>query len=121
MLALPARLACVGAGGPLLGARVAVGWTPCIAPTLGAILALAASAPTVGASIILLVAYAAGLSVPLLIVFVAMRRFRSVTRWLAADRRLVDVVTGTLVAGVGILVFSGAFARLASLFTFGVV
>ncbi len=66
MLALPARLARVGAGGPLLlGAGVAVGWTPCIGPTLGAILALAASAPTVGAGLILLVAYAAGLSIPL--------------------------------------------------------
>lgn len=122
MLALPARLARVGAGGPLLlGAGVAVGWTPCIGPTLGAILALAASAPTVGAGLILLVAYAAGLSIPFLIVLVALRRFRSVTRWLAGYRRLVDVVTGTLVAGVGILVFSGAFARLAGLFTFGVV
>jgi cytochrome c-type biogenesis protein len=122
MLALPARLARVGAGGPLLlGAGVAVGWTPCIGPTLGAILALAASAPTVGAGLILLVAYAAGLSIPFLIVLVALRRFRSVTRWLAGHRRLVDVVTGTLVAGVGILVFSGAFARLAGLFTFGVV
>lgn len=68
-----------------------------------------------------LVAYAAGLSIPFLIVLVALRRFRSVTRWLAGYRRLVDVVTGTLVAGVGILVFSGAFARLAGLFTFGVV
>ncbi len=86
-----------------------------------AILALAASAPTVGARIILLVAYAAGLSVPRLVVFVAMRRFRSGTRGVAGHRRLVDVVTGTLVAGVGILVFSGAFARLAGLFTFGVV
>ena len=120
-LALPARVARVGAGGPaLLSAGVAVGWMPCIGPTLGAILALAASAPTVGPGLILFVAYAAGLSGPLLIVLVAMRRFRSVTRWLAADRRLVDVVARTLVAGVGILVFSGAFARLAGLFTFGV-
>ncbi len=122
MLMLPARLAVVGKGGPvLLGAGVAVGWTPCIGPTLGAILALAASTPTAGAGLLLLVAYAAGLAVPFLVVLFALRRFRAVGAWLEAHRRLVDVVTGTLVAGVGVLVFTGAFARLAGLFNLGIV
>lgn len=122
MLALPARLGRVGTGGPLLlGAGVAVGWTPCIGPTLGAILALAASAPSVGSGLLLLVAYAAGLAVPFLAVLVALRRFRRFAAWLAERRRAVDVVTGTMVAAVGVLVFTGAFARLAGLFTLGVV
>lgn len=122
MLAVPGRLATVGRSGPLLfGAGVAVGWTPCIGPTLGAILALAASAPTAGSGLLLLLAYAAGLAVPFLAVLVALRRFRRLAGWLSERRRLVDVVTGTMVAGVGVLVFTGAFARLAGLFTFGVV
>lgn len=122
MLALPARIGTVGKGGPLLlGAGVAVGWTPCIGPTLGAILALAASAPTVGAGLLLLVAYAAGLAVPFIAVLLALRRFRGLADWLAERRRSVDVVTGTLVAGVGVLVFTGAFARLAGLFNFGII
>ena len=123
MLAIPARLGTVGgAGGPiLLGAGVAVGWTPCIGPTLGAILGLAASAPTVGSGFLLLVAYAAGLSVPFLAVLVMMRRFRRLAAWLAERHRLVDVVTGTLVVGVGVLVFTGAFARLAGLFNLGII
>ena len=122
MLALPARHGRVGTGGPLLlGAGVAVGWTPCIGPTLGAILALAASAPSVGSGLLLLVAYAAGLAVPFLAVLVALRRFRRFAAWLGQHRRAVDVVTGTMVAAVGVLVFTGAFARLAGLFSFGVV
>jgi len=123
MLAIPARLGSVGgAGGPLvLGAGVAVGWTPCIGPTLGAILGLAASAPTVGSGFLLLLAYAAGLAVPFLAVLVALRRFRRLAGWLGERHRAVDVVTGTLVVGVGVLVFTGAFARLAGLFTFGVI
>lgn len=123
MLAIPARLGTVGgAGGPiLLGAGVAVGWTPCIGPTLGAILGLAASAPTVGSGFLLLLAYAAGLSVPFLAVLVAMRRFRRLAAWLAERHRVVDVVTGTLVVGVGVLVFTGAFARLAGLFNLGII
>lgn len=121
-MAIPARLSNVGRGGPLLlGAGVAVGWTPCIGPTLGAILALAASAPTAGSGLLLLLAYAAGLAVPFLAVLLAFRRFRRLAGWFAERRRLVDVVTGTMVAGVGVLVFTGAFARLAGLFTLGVV
>lgn len=122
MLALPGRLGRAGKGGPLLlGAGVAVGWTPCIGPTLGAILALAASASTVSAGLLLLLAYAAGLAVPFLVVLFALRRFHALAAWLAARRRLVDVVTGTLVAGVGVLVFTGAFARLAGLFNLGIM
>lgn len=122
MLPMPARLGTLGKGGPvLLGAGVAVGWTPCIGPTLGAILGLAASAPTVGAGLLLLVAYAAGLAVPFLLVLIALRRFRRLAGWLAERRRVVDVVTGTLVAGVGVLVFTGAFARLAGLFNMGII
>ena len=122
MLAVPGRLANVGRSRPLLlGAGVAVGWTPCIGPTLGAILALASSAPTAGSGLLLLVAYAAGLAVPFIAVLLALRRFRRVAAWFAERRRMVDVVTGTMVAGVGVLVFTGAFARLAGLFTFGVI
>jgi len=122
MLPIPGRLARFGRGGPvLLGAGVAVGWTPCIGPTLGAILALAASASTVGAGLLLLVAYAAGLAIPFLVVLVALRRFRAAAGWLAERHRAVDVVTGTLVVGVGVLVFTGAFARLAGLFNFGII
>jgi cytochrome c-type biogenesis protein len=122
MLSMPGRLANVGRGGPLLlGAGVAVGWTPCIGPTLGAILALAASAPTAGAGLVLLLAYAAGLAVPFVAVLFALRRFRRLAGWFAERRRLVDVVTGTLTAGVGVLVFTGAFARLAGLFNLGII
>lgn len=122
MLQLPAWMQRVGRGGPvLLGAGVAVGWTPCIGPTLGAILALAASSATVGAGFVLLVAYAIGLAVPFVMVLVALRRFRNLVAWLASRRRVLDALTGVLVMGVGILVYTGAFARLAGLFNIGVV
>ncbi|MBI3745213.1 MAG: cytochrome c biogenesis protein CcdA [Chloroflexi bacterium] len=105
----------------LLGAGVAVGWTPCIGPTLGAILTMAASAPSAAVGTLLLLAYALGLAVPFLLVLLAYRRFDRLVRWLAAHRRAVDVVTGGLVTVVGLLVFTGAFARLAGLFNFGIV
>jgi cytochrome c-type biogenesis protein len=121
MLSVPigARL---GGGAPvLLGAGVAVGWTPCIGPTLGAILTLAASSPTVATGTLLLVAYALGLAVPFVLVLLAYTRVRRLSTWFAAHRRGVEIASGILVAGVGFLVLTGLFARLAGLFTFGVV
>ena len=110
------------AGAPvLLGAGVAVGWTPCIGPTLGAIVTMAASSSSAAVGTLLLVAYALGLAVPFLLVLLAYRRFGSLARWLATHRRAVDVVTGGLVTVVGALVFTGAFTRLAGLFSFGIV
>ncbi len=109
-------------GGPvLLGAGVAVGWTPCVGPTLGSILTLSAASSTAGAGISLLVAYSAGLAVPFLLMLLAYRRFRALSAWLMRHRRLVDVFTGALVVLVGVLIFTGSFARLAGLFNFGIV
>lgn len=122
MLTLPDRFGRVGRGGPiLLGAGVAVGWTPCIGPTLGAILALAGSASTVSSGLLLLLVYAAGLAVPFVVVLLALRRFRAFAEWLAERRRMVDIVSGTLVAGIGVLVFTGAFARLSGLFSIWII
>ncbi len=104
----------------LLGAGVAVGWTPCIGPTLGAILTMAASGSSAAVGTLLLVAYALGLAVPFLAVLLAYRRFGSLARWLARHRGAADAVTGGLVTVVGVLVFTGAFGRLAGLFNLGI-
>ncbi|MEO7118140.1 MAG: cytochrome c biogenesis CcdA family protein [Candidatus Limnocylindrales bacterium] len=116
------RLPAVPRGGPLLlGAGVAVGWTPCIGPTLGAIITLAASGASVASGGLLLVAYAGGLAVPFLLVLFAYRRFRALAAWLARHKRGLEVVSGALIVLVGVFVFSGLFARLAGLFNIGVV
>ena len=111
-----------GRGGPvLLGAGVAVGWTPCVGPTLGAIITMAASAQNIVTATILLVAYAIGLAVPFLAILVAASRFRRLSGFLAQHARAVEVATGAMVVGVGWLVFSGSFGRLAGLFNLGIV
>jgi cytochrome c-type biogenesis protein len=121
MLAIPIGARLAGGAPVLLGAGVAVGWTPCIGPTLGAILTLAASSPTVATGTLLLVAYALGLAVPFVLVLLAYTRVRRLSTWFVAHRRGVEMASGALVAGVGVLVLTGLFARLAGLFTFGVV
>lgn len=102
-------------GSWLLGAGIAVGWTPCIGPTLGAILTLAAASTTVFAGAALLVAYALGMAMPFIAVAFGLGRVRPLMNRLERHHRAVQVVSGGFIAIVGLLVATNAFSRLAGL------
>jgi cytochrome c-type biogenesis protein len=101
-----------------LGALVAIGWTPCIGPVLGAILTMGASSRDVWVAALLLVAYSAGLAVPFLAAAVALPRMQPLLNVLRGHHRAVQVVSGLFIIGVGLLIVSDAFTRMAGLFTF---
>ncbi|HLE59594.1 MAG TPA: cytochrome c biogenesis protein CcdA [Candidatus Limnocylindria bacterium] len=99
-----------------LGALVAVGWTPCIGPVLGAILTMGASSQDVAAATLLLVAYSVGLAVPFLAAALALPRLRPLLDALRRHHRAVQVVSGVFIMGIGVLILTNAFARIAGLF-----
>jgi cytochrome c-type biogenesis protein len=99
-----------------LGILVAVGWTPCIGPVLGAILALGASSQDVVAASLLLVAYAVGLALPFLVAAAFLPRLTPVLGWLRAHARPIRVASGLAVAAVGVLILLDAFTTLAAMF-----
>ncbi len=101
-----------------LGAFVAVGWTPCIGPVLGAIFTMGASSGSAPAVFILLIAYSAGLALPFLAAALALPRLLPLLDWLRRHHRWVQVVSGTFIVVIGVMIFLNAFARLANLFTF---
>jgi cytochrome c-type biogenesis protein len=101
-----------------LGALVAVGWTPCIGPVLGAILTMGASTQDAWIAVLLLVAYTAGLAVPFLAAAVALPRFRGVLAALRRHHRAVAVVSGLFIMAMGVLIYTNAFFQMSSLFTF---
>jgi cytochrome c-type biogenesis protein len=101
-----------------LGALVAIGWTPCIGPVLGAILSMGASSRDAWVAALLLVAYSAGLALPFLAAAVALPRLRPLLDLLRRHHRAVQVISGLFIMGVGILILTNAFARMAGLFTF---
>ncbi|HET9498021.1 MAG TPA: cytochrome c biogenesis protein CcdA [Candidatus Limnocylindria bacterium] len=108
-----------GGAGPRslgLGALVAVGWTPCIGPVLGAILAMGASTQDVAAATLLLVAYSAGLALPFLLVAAFLPRVRPALGWLRAHERPIRIASGLAVMAVGVLIVLDAFTALAGLF-----
>ena len=116
MLSLSRRGGAGSFGGSfLLGAGVAVGWTPCIGPTLGAILTLAAASQTVWSGAALLIAYGIGMAVPILAIGLGLTRFKALARALTRHHRAFQVVSGLLIVGVGVLVASNSFGRLAGL------
>ncbi len=101
-----------------LGALVAIGWTPCIGPVLGAILTMGASSRDASAAALLLVAYSAGLAVPFLAAAIALPRLRGLLDALRRHHQAVQVVSGVFIMGIGVLILTNAFARMAGLFTF---
>jgi cytochrome c-type biogenesis protein len=102
-----------GTGGPLVaGAAFAVAWTPCVGPTLGAILTAAAASDTVSKGGILLLFYSLGLAVPFLITAVAFTRATAASRWLRDRYLIVTAVSGAILITMGVLLFTGQLTQL---------
>jgi len=101
-----------------LGGLVAIGWTPCIGPVLGAIFTMGASSGSAPVVALLLTAYSLGLTVPFLAAALAFPSMRPLVEALRRHHVAVRVVTGLLVIGIGVLIYLNAFAQLATLFTF---
>ncbi|MBI3326766.1 MAG: cytochrome c biogenesis protein CcdA [Nitrospinae bacterium] len=94
-------------GSTLVGFSFAVGWTPCVGPILGAILALASSTAQATSGLVLLGAYSAGLGIPFLLSSLAVNSF---LHFFAQFKRYIEMVHvggGLLLIAVGILIFTG--------------
>jgi cytochrome c-type biogenesis protein len=111
-----AHLATSALGAFGLGAVFAVGWTPCIGPTLGAILGLAALGPSTEA-VALFVFYALGLAVPFVALALTLDRAPALIRPLRRHARTIEIVGGLLVIVVGVAVLFDWLFLLASTFS----
>lgn len=111
------RMHTVGyAGSYLIGLMFAFGWTPCVGPALGTILAMAANSDTVLRGVGLLAVYSLGLGVPFLITgFAAGTALKALGRF-RRHFRTIEVASGVLMIGVGIVIFSGSMQTLSGVF-----
>jgi cytochrome c-type biogenesis protein len=94
------------------GVAFAIGWTPCIGPTLAAILTLAAGEGHAEQGAVLLLVYALGLGVPFLVFGLAFTRALGLARVLRRRWRLVSAVSGALLVAFGVLLATGELVRL---------
>lgn len=101
----------------LLGVVFAAGWTPCIGPILGGILGLATVSSSVAEGTVLLIAYAAGLAVPFVLVAIGATAVSQRLGWLRTHHQVISLVTGAMLVLVGFLMITNTFVRLSTLFS----
>jgi cytochrome c-type biogenesis protein len=91
----------------LVGVAFAIGWTPCVGPTLAAILTLSAGGGGAAEGAVLLAAFSLGLGLPFLLFGLAFTRSLGLVGWLRRHRRVVSLASASLLVAFGILLITG--------------
>jgi len=99
------------ASAPILGAVFALSWTPCIGPTLGAVLGLAVVDGDDARAAGLAVAYCAGLGLPFLAFGLGYRRILGLVKAIRRNSRWVTRIGGALLIVVGLALVTGAWGE----------
>jgi cytochrome c-type biogenesis protein len=102
-----------GRGGPVIaGAAFAIAWTPCVGPTLGSILTLAARDGSAGKGALLLTIYSLGLAVPFLFSALAFNAAQRSFGFFKRHYAAIQVGAGVVLIVMGVLVLDGELNRL---------
>jgi len=95
------------AGAPLLGIVFALGWAPCIGPTLTAVYAIALDGGDPWRGALLAMAYCIGLGIPFLLVALGLGWVTGSVAWLKRHIRVINIIGGSLLIAIGLLMVSG--------------
>jgi cytochrome c-type biogenesis protein len=99
------------AGAPLLGAVFALGWTPCLGPTLTGVITVASATDgaNVARGVALVIAYCLGLGIPFVLLAFGSAGAVGALGWLRRHTRAIQVFGGALLIAVGALLVTGAW------------
>ncbi len=104
-------------GALLMGAAFAIGWTPCVGPFLAALLALASQEQTVAEGMLLLFCYGLGLGLPFVLAGLALGTSLRLLRRLKAGMAGLEIASGLLLVGMGVLIFTDRLALISGWLT----
>lgn len=104
----------------LIGIIFAIAWSPCIGPILSAILLMAASAATLQAGILLLLAYSLGLGIPFLLLGLGLNQFSHLLKKLKPHLNKIEIGAGIMMIVVGVMIFFNLLLLLNQYFTLGI-
>ena len=99
------------AGAPLLGAVFALGWTPCLGPTLTGVIAVASATDgaNVARGVLLVIAYCLGLGIPFVLLAFGSARAVQGLGWLRRHTRQIQIFGGVLLILVGTALVTGVW------------
>jgi cytochrome c-type biogenesis protein len=99
------------AGAPMLGAVFALGWTPCLGPTLTGVITVASAThgANVARGIVLVIAYCLGLGIPFVLLAFGSAGAVAGLGWLRRHTRAIQIFGGALLIAVGALLVTGVW------------
>ncbi|MBS4728666.1 cytochrome c biogenesis protein CcdA [Mycobacterium sp. SM1] len=99
------------AGAPILGAVFALGWTPCLGPTLTGVITVASATqgPTALRGIVLVATYCLGLGIPFVLLAFGSAQVVAGLSWLRRHTRAIQLFGGALLIMVGVALLTGAW------------
>lgn len=103
-------------GAPLLGAVFALGWTPCLGPTLTGVIAVASATDgaSVARGVVLVIAYCLGLGIPFVLLAFGSAAAVGGLGWLRRHTRAIQIFGGVLLVAVGVALVTGGWGEFVS-------
>ena len=99
----------------LFGMIFSIGWTPCVGAFLGSALMLASQQGHVVEGMLMLLAYSLGLGIPFILSAVLIDYLKTAFNWIKKNYKVINIVSGSLLVLIGILMATGMLGRLLGL------